>query len=61
MATLSPSATTLLKQISIFSGLTDQEFAFLTARVVPRKFSARELIFAEAEPCRASFGSKAAS
>jgi len=51
MATPSSSAAALLKQVSIFSGLTGQEFAFLTARVVPRKFGAGELIFAEAEPC----------
>ncbi len=51
MATPSSSAATLLKQVSIFSGLTEQEFAFLIARVVPRKFGAREMIFAEAEPC----------
>jgi CRP/FNR family transcriptional regulator len=51
MATPGSSASTLLKQVSIFSGLTDPEFAFLTARVVPRKFGAGELIFAEAEPC----------
>jgi CRP/FNR family cyclic AMP-dependent transcriptional regulator len=51
MATPTPSAVTLLTQVSIFSGLTDQELAFLTARVVPRKFSAGELIFAEAESC----------
>jgi CRP/FNR family transcriptional regulator len=51
MATPSASAASLLKQVPLFSGLTEPEFAFLTARVVPRKFSAGELIFAEAEPC----------
>src|SRR5271167_2017671 len=51
MATPSSSAATLLKQVSIFSGLTEPEFAFLTARVVPRKFGAGELIFAEGGPC----------
>lgn len=51
MATPSSSAATLLKQVAIFSGLTEPEFAFLTARVVQRKFGAGELIFAEAEPC----------
>ncbi len=51
MATPSSTAAALLKQVSIFSGLTEPEFAFLTARVVSRKFSAGELIFAEAEPC----------
>jgi CRP/FNR family transcriptional regulator, cyclic AMP receptor protein len=51
MATTGSSAATLLKQVPIFSSLTDQEFSFLTARVVPRRFGAGELIFAEAEPC----------
>ncbi|MGB9258157.1 MAG: Crp/Fnr family transcriptional regulator, partial [Candidatus Korobacteraceae bacterium] len=51
MATPSSSAATLLKQVSIFSGLSEPELAFLTARVVPCKFGAGELIFAEAEPC----------
>lgn len=51
MGVTTSSAASLLKQVSIFSGLTDPEFAFLTARVVSRKFSAGELIFAEAEPC----------
>jgi CRP/FNR family transcriptional regulator, cyclic AMP receptor protein len=45
------SAAAILKKVSIFTGLTDQEFAFLTAHVVQRKFSAGELIFGEAEPC----------
>src|SRR5580692_12999830 len=50
---LTPSApaVAILKKVAIFSGLTEQEFAFLTAHVVPRKFSAGELIFGEAEPC----------
>jgi CRP-like cAMP-binding protein len=45
------SATALLKEVQIFSGLTEAEFGFLTERVVQRRFSAGELIFAEAEPC----------
>ena len=50
---LTPSApaVAILKKVAIFSGLTEQEFAFLTAHVVPRKCSAGELIFGEAEPC----------
>ena len=35
----------------IFSSLSEPEFAFLTARVVQRKFAAGELIFGEGEPC----------
>src|SRR5580692_3792659 len=50
---LTPSApaVAILKRVAIFSGLTEQEFAFLTAHVVPRKCSAGELIFGEGEPC----------
>ena len=50
---LTPSApaVAILKKVAVFSGLTEQEFSFLTAHVVPRKCSAGELIFGEAEPC----------
>jgi CRP/FNR family transcriptional regulator len=50
---LTPSApaVAILKKVAIFSGLTEQEFSFLTTHVVQRKFSAGELIFGEAEPC----------
>jgi CRP/FNR family transcriptional regulator len=41
----------LLQSVPIFSGLNDQELAFLTSRVVQRKFGAGELIFGEDEPC----------
>ncbi len=50
-STTNSSAASVLKSVSIFSGFTEPEFAFLTARVVQRKFSAGELIFGEAEPC----------
>ena len=45
------SSPSILKQVGIFSSLTEPEFAFLSNHVVPRRFSAGELIFAEAEPC----------
>jgi len=45
------SAIALLKKVTIFSGLTETEFSFLTERVAQRKFSAGEVIFGEAEPC----------
>jgi CRP-like cAMP-binding protein len=45
------SASSVLKAVRIFSSLSEQEFAFLTARVVPRKFGAGESIFGEGEPC----------
>jgi CRP/FNR family cyclic AMP-dependent transcriptional regulator len=44
-------ALSLLKQVPVFSSLSDQEFGFLTARLVQRQFSAGELIFGEGEPC----------
>jgi len=41
----------LLKRVPIFSSLSDSEFAFLTARLMQRKFATGELIFSEGEPC----------
>jgi len=41
----------ILKQVAIFSSLSEPEFTFLTARVVPKKFGAGELIFSEGEGC----------
>ena len=49
--TTNTSASSILKAVPIFSSLSEPEFAFLTARVVQRKFSAGELIFGEGEPC----------
>jgi CRP/FNR family transcriptional regulator len=46
------SATQTLQRVQIFSGLTEAELAYLTARVVQRKYSAGELIFGEGEPCQ---------
>lgn len=40
-----------LSQVPIFSGLTKEQLAFLTQRIVPRQFGPGELIFAEGEPC----------
>jgi CRP/FNR family transcriptional regulator len=50
-STTTSSAASILRRVALFSGLSEQEFAFLTARTVQRKFSSGELIFAEAEPC----------
>jgi CRP/FNR family transcriptional regulator len=50
-ATKPASVSALLKSVSIFSGLNEPELAFLTARVVQRKYAAGELIFGEGEPC----------
>jgi CRP/FNR family transcriptional regulator, cyclic AMP receptor protein len=41
----------VLKGVSIFSGLSEQEFAFLTSHLRQRKYAAGELIFGEGDPC----------
>lgn len=52
MPTTNPVPTFgVLKSVSIFSSLSEQEFAFLTARVIQRKFGAGEQIFGEGELC----------
>jgi CRP/FNR family transcriptional regulator, cyclic AMP receptor protein len=54
-ATKPPSVTELLKQVPIFSDLSEQELTFLAARVGQRKFGEGELIFSEGEPCSGMF------
>jgi CRP-like cAMP-binding protein len=41
----------ILKRVPIFSSLSEQEFTFLTSRVVQRKYGAGEVIFGEGDPC----------
>ena len=41
----------VLKRVPIFSSLSEQEFAFLTSRLVQRKYGAGEMIFGEGDPC----------
>lgn len=41
----------VLKRVAIFSSLSEQEIAFLTSRLVQRKYGAGELIFGEGDPC----------
>ncbi|HEY1261968.1 MAG TPA: Crp/Fnr family transcriptional regulator [Terriglobales bacterium] len=41
----------MLTRVPIFSGLSQDELAFLTQRAVTRKFSAGETVFAEGDPC----------
>jgi CRP-like cAMP-binding protein len=41
----------VLQRVAIFSGLSEQEFAFLTPRLVQRKFQAGQLIFSEGDTC----------
>jgi CRP/FNR family transcriptional regulator, cyclic AMP receptor protein len=43
--------TRTLVKVQIFSGLSEAQLAFLAQRIVPRQYSAGELIFAESEPC----------
>jgi len=50
-ATKPSSVTDLLKQVPIFSDLSEQELTYLSARVGQRKFGEGELIFSEGEPC----------
>lgn len=40
-----------LAKVPIFSGLAENELAFLTQRAVPRRYAAGEVVFAEDEPC----------
>jgi CRP/FNR family cyclic AMP-dependent transcriptional regulator len=40
-----------LARVPIFSGLSEEELAFLIQHVVPRRFSAGETVFSEGEPC----------
>ena len=41
----------ILRRVLIFSSLSEQEFTFLTSRLVQRKYGAGELIFGERDPC----------
>jgi len=41
----------LLKNVAVFSGLSETELEFLVSRVVQRKFASGELIFSEDEAC----------
>lgn len=48
-STSTPGQT--LAKVPIFSGLTENELAFLAQRAVPRRYSAGEIVFGESEPC----------
>ena len=41
----------ILGKVAIFSGLSEQEFAFLIPRLVQRRLQAGEIIFAEGDAC----------
>lgn len=40
-----------LAKVPIFSGLAENELAFLTQHAVPRHYAAGEIVFGEGEPC----------
>ena len=45
------ASNAVLKRVPIFSDLSEQEFAFLTSRLVQRKYDTGELIFNEGDAC----------
>ena len=45
------AALAVLKSVSIFSSLSEQEFAFLTSHRLQRQYSSGELIFSEGDVC----------
>ena len=46
-----PNRNETLTRVPIFSGLSEAELAFLSQRIVSRRFSAGETVFAEGESC----------
>lgn len=48
-STFTPGQT--LAKVPIFSGLAENELAFLAQHAVPRHYSAGEVVFSESEPC----------
>lgn len=45
------TAAKVLSKVPLFSGLAEDEFAFLVQRTVPRHYSGGETVFSEGEPC----------
>jgi CRP/FNR family transcriptional regulator len=45
------ASRSVLRSVPIFSSLTDQEFAFLSTRLVQRRYQTGELIFSEGDVC----------
>ena len=39
-----------LKRVQMFAGLTEAELDYLSARAVPKRYGAGEIIFSEGEP-----------
>ena len=48
-AELTPAS--ILRKVPIFSGLTENELAFICQRAVPRRYTAGQIVFSEGEPC----------
>ena len=48
---LAESLKQILSQVPIFSGLASSEMDFLSQRVVPRNYTAGQMVFNEGDPC----------
>ena len=46
-----PGFSQTLHKVPIFSGLTETQLEFLTARIVEKKYGSGEIIFSEGDPC----------
>src|SRR5262245_25498621 len=41
----------VLSKVPIFSGLSERETEFVASRVIPRKYSAGQIVFSEGDSC----------
>ena len=55
MADPKPGISQTLHKVPIFSGLTESQLEFLTARIVEKKYGSGELIFSEGDTCAGLF------
>jgi CRP/FNR family cyclic AMP-dependent transcriptional regulator len=46
------TALRAFRRVALFADLSDPEIDFLASRVLPRHFTAGEMVFSEGEPCR---------
>jgi CRP/FNR family transcriptional regulator len=53
MASVNETAAQLaiLKRVQLFSSLSEAELSFLTSHLLPRKYTAGEMVFSEGDPC----------
>src|SRR5215813_4525997 len=49
--TLAEAQKQILSKVLLFSGLSESEMDFLSKRIVPRHYSAGEIVFNESDPC----------